>query len=62
MAASRWNALELTLADDAALTAEHDAGLLGGVTAIRGGEITLIPYYAWSHRGAGEMNVWLRRG
>ena len=54
-------ALELTLPDAAALTAEHDAGLLGGVTTIRGGGITLIPYYAWSHRGAGEMNVWLRR-
>ena len=22
-------------------------------------EITLIPYYAWAHRGAGEMLVWL---
>jgi DUF1680 family protein len=44
------------------LTAVHDVGLLGGVTAIRGRDITLIPYYAWSHRGAGEMNVWLRRG
>ena len=54
-------ALELTLPDAAVLTAEHDAGLLGGVTTIRGGGITLIPYYAWSHRGAGEMNVWLRR-
>ena len=54
-------AVELTLSDDAALTAEHDAGLLGGVTTIRGGGITLIPYYAWSHRGAGEMNVWLKR-
>ena len=54
-------ALELTLPAAAALTAEHDAGLLGGVTKIRGGGITLIPYYAWSHRGAGEMNVWLQR-
>ena len=54
-------ALELTLPDAAVLTAEHDAGLLGGVTKIRGGGITLIPYYAWSHRGAGEMNVWLQR-
>ena len=54
-------ALELTLPDAAALTAEHDGGLLGGVTTIRGGGITLIPYYAWSHRGAGEMNVWLQR-
>lgn len=22
-------------------------------------QITLIPYYAWAHRGAGEMQVWL---
>ena len=54
-------ALELTLPDAAVLTAEHDAGLLGGVTTIRAGSITLIPYYAWSHRGAGEMTVWLQR-
>ena len=54
-------ALELTLPAAAALTATHDAGLLGGVTTIRGGSITLIPYYAWSHRGAGEMTVWLQR-
>ena len=54
-------ALALTLPDAADLTAEHDAGLLGGVTMIRGGGLTLIPYYAWSHRGAGEMNFWLHR-
>ena len=53
--------LDLTLSDSATLTAEPDPGLLGGVTAICGGGITLIPYYAWSHRGAGEMNVWLPR-
>ena len=54
-------ALDLTLPDTAALTAEHDHALLGGATAIRGAGITLVPYYAWSHRGAGEMNVWLQR-
>ncbi len=54
------NALELTLPDGAALAAGHDPALLGGVTTIRGDGITLIPYYAWSHRGAGEMNVWLK--
>ena len=21
--------------------------------------LTLIPYYAWAHRGSGEMSVWL---
>ena len=54
-------ALDLTLSDSATLTAEPDPGLLGGLTVIRGGGITLIPYYAWSHGGAGEMNVWLPR-
>jgi DUF1680 family protein len=24
--------------------------------------LTAIPYYAWSHRGPGEMAVWLERG
>ncbi len=24
-------------------------------------KFTMIPYYAWAHRGAGEMNVWLPR-
>ena len=23
--------------------------------------LTLIPYYAWAHRGTGEMAVWLSR-
>ncbi|HQF85999.1 MAG TPA: glycoside hydrolase family 127 protein [Acidobacteriota bacterium] len=37
-------------------------GLLTGTARRRGAEqrerITLVPYYAWSHRGAGEMTVW----
>jgi DUF1680 family protein len=36
--------------------------LLGGVNVIReqtaAGENVLIPYYAWSNRGAGKMKVW----
>ena len=24
-------------------------------------ELLLIPYYAWAHRGTGEMDVWLAR-
>ena len=54
-------ALDLTLPDDAPLVVERDEGLLGGMTKICSGGVTLIPYYAWSHRGAGEMNVWLAR-
>lgn len=38
--------------------------LLGGVTSIRvtseetKDELTLVPYYAWCHRGPNEMRVW----
>ena len=40
-------------------TTEHRADLLGGVTVIQAGEVTAVPYYAWSNRGAGPMAVWL---
>lgn len=53
--------LELALQDNARLDAEFNAGLLNGITLIKGPGITLIPYYAWAHRGKGEMAVWLNR-
>ncbi len=28
--------------------------------ALRSGSLTLIPYFAWCHRGAGEMQTWFR--
>ncbi|MDR3252206.1 MAG: glycoside hydrolase family 127 protein, partial [Tannerella sp.] len=43
--------------------AEYQPVLLNGVTAItassEGKKITLIPYYAWDNREAGEMKVWI---
>jgi hypothetical protein len=67
----------LQLSDDAVLTAQKRPDLLGGVTVITGQAtayrtkqekivtdtvpLTLIPYYAWAHRGKGEMAVWLAR-
>ncbi|MDR1416631.1 MAG: glycoside hydrolase family 127 protein [Prevotellaceae bacterium] len=40
--------------------------LLGGISVIReqtdAGENILIPYYAWSNRGVGKMNVWRYTG
>lgn len=30
----------------------------GGGVGVKDMSLTLIPYYAWNHRGAGEMNVW----
>jgi len=67
----------LTLDDKAPLAAEAKPEILNGVTVItgegmayryKGGKllsekhkIELIPYYAWAHRGRGEMAVWLAR-
>jgi DUF1680 family protein len=62
--------LDLVVPDGARLTAEARPNLLGGVTVLRGtvrdakGQpraLLAIPYYAWSHRGPGEMAVWLKR-
>jgi len=67
----------LQLSDNAALRSQQRPDLLGGVTVITGPAtayrtrdekvvaqtvpMTLIPYYAWAHRGKGEMVVWLAR-
>lgn len=42
------------------MTWEHNAELLHGVDVINAGELTMIPYYAWCHRGSGDMIVWLK--
>jgi DUF1680 family protein len=63
--------LNLVVPDAAAFKEEHRPDLLGGVTVVRTAatdkarrprRLTAIPYYAWSHRGPGEMAVWLERG
>jgi DUF1680 family protein len=62
-------ALDIVLPDDAVLYAEENPELLHGITIVKGTarldgeelELTAIPYYAWSHRGVGEMAVWLNR-
>ena len=62
--------LDLIVPDGAPFEEEHRSDLLGGVTVVRAAAIdqagrarrlTAIPYYAWSHRGPGEMAVWLQR-
>ncbi len=68
---------QLLLPLGAHLRTEYKPDLLGGVTIVEGEgkaykmekgkmtsqpqNITLIPYYAWAHRGPGEMEVWLAR-
>jgi len=57
---------------DAALAADHRGDLLGGVTVVTGkamvrrddgadapADIVAVPYYAWDHREAGPMMVWI---
>ena len=62
--------LEYALPDEGQLSIDHEPDLLGGVSVIRGEAIDgagrtvpfkALPYYAWGHRDAGEMTVWLRR-
>jgi len=60
--------LEMVIPDDAEFKTEYRKDLFNGVTVITGNvldrsgkerKLTVIPYYAWSHRGPGEMAVWL---
>ncbi len=62
----------LYLPPDAKLAAEHRGDLLGGATVIKGKatvrrddgddtptDLLAVPYYAWDHREAGPMMVWI---
>ena len=50
--------LEAVLDPAAPLVVSHDDALCG-IDRIQSGELNLIPYYAWNHRGKGDMIVWL---
>jgi uncharacterized protein len=56
----------ITLGKDPQFKTEHRDDLLGGVTVIKGidlsgREITAVPYNVWDHREAGEMTVWIQQ-
>ena len=44
------------------VVAKHEMlyGINELVTTLDEGQLTLIPYYAWAHRGKGEMAVWFQ--
>ena len=42
---------------DAQVLEETDNGV-----SVKKQQLTLIPYYAWNHRGANQMNVWFAQG
>ena len=52
--------LEATVSPNDPLSVSWSPDLLCGVNVIKTGRLTLIPYYAWNHRGAGPMEVWLK--
>jgi DUF1680 family protein len=60
-------ALDLVMPEDPELYVEFVPDLLNGFVVIKGKvlrngkslEMTAIPYYTWSHRGVGEMSVWI---
>jgi hypothetical protein len=47
------------LPEDSALDSEFREDVLGGITVVRGGGLTAVPYFAWANRGPGEMAVWI---
>jgi DUF1680 family protein len=60
----------LVIPDPVAFTTQYRNDLLDGITIIKGiisdksgkqRPLMAIPYYSWSHRGPGEMAVWLLR-
>ena len=56
---------EVAVSADAALSVRRAADKLYGIDEIiidnGDADVTLIPYYAWNHRGAGDMAVWLHQ-
>ena len=54
---------EVVLSDSPKLAVRENKGKLYGIDEIlvQDSNLTLIPYYAWNHRGAGDMIVWMKQ-
>ncbi len=57
--------LNQTIPDDLNFEVKFYPQLLGGINVLKNksktASLTAVPYYVWSHRGVGEMAVWLPR-
>jgi len=42
-------------------TPKYDDSILHGIVKLETDSMSLVPYYAWSHRGVGEMEVWFEK-
>jgi DUF1680 family protein len=64
---NKGGVLNRHLPDDLEFKVEYKPDLLGGVNILKSERtaelpgLVAIPYYAWSHRGVGEMTVWVPR-
>lgn len=64
---NKGGVLNRHLPDDLKFEVEFKPDLLGGINILKSEPtaelpgLVAIPYYAWSHRGIGEMAVWLLR-
>jgi DUF1680 family protein len=58
---NRTDVLDIQLATEASFVSDYRPDLLGGVSVLKGEELTLIPYYAWANREVGKMNVWFKQ-
>jgi DUF1680 family protein len=58
--------LDLSLPDDPSFEFKFFPDFLGGVVVVKGltaekHPFAAVPYFAWAHRGPGEMGVWIYR-
>jgi len=64
---NKGGVLSRHLPDDLEFKVEFKPDLLGGINILKSEPteelpgLIAIPYYAWSHRGIGEMTVWIPR-
>jgi DUF1680 family protein len=61
-----YNVRGRSLQDNSSTETRFLPDLMGGLVIIQSisadkNPLTAIPYYAWAHRGAGEMAVWIDR-
>jgi uncharacterized protein len=52
---------EVLIPDDAEFDPKFREDMLGGIVVLEGASFDAIPYYAWAHRGKGQMAVWIPR-
>ena len=53
--------LNKVVSNETIFTPKFEPLLLQGIVKLQSDSLTLVPYYAWSHRGLGEMGVWFKR-